>query len=272
MRKIGTLLTSLFTAAGFVFAVLRLIFLNNNIDTNGLPDHSAVSLVINALPALAVIVCFITAWAISSKKMMDPDIPLYHTERKDILFLILHIAAAVLIIIHGIISYPTAPEIMKHHNTLGTPLAVICALVLTVNAICIYIGKNSKIVSYLHIFAPLYLCLQLGEIFTANLSNPSLPFYSFECISLGAAALFLISQAGCSLKKDQVSSSIFTGLMALLFAPAAFIAPVEERSTIIYLAVILFVLPELMDIFPCLVKRVKKDNSKDKAETAPETD
>ena len=271
MRKTGTLLTALFAAFGVIFALLRLVLLKNHIDPGGLPAAGFVSGAANALPFLALVVCLTVSGVLSSKKMSNPDTPAFHSERHDLFFLILQIISAALILIHSIISYPVANEFFEKHNELGTPLGVYCALIMIIDAVCIYKGRQFKALAYLHILTPLYFCLQLGEIFTANLSNPILMYYSFECISLGAFALFLISQAGCILKKDQVSSVSFTGFMTLLFTPGAIVGAIANGASVLpYCAMLLYVLPKLTVILTGLVKRVKKEKKGSAKKTASE--
>lgn len=259
MQKNNSNLSIVFLTGGILLGFLRLVHIKKYIEESGLAAKGLPTTVINLLPAVSLILCFIIAYSIAKNKMINQETPLYHHMRSDIFFLVLQIAAAILIAVHGVISYPTAVEIFRNHNQIGLPLAIVCAVSVLVNAILIYTDKQKAAAGYLTILIPLYFCLQLGEIFMANLANPTISAYSFECISLGAAALFLVAQAGCIMKRDQVTTSVFTALMALLFTPGAVAkAYLYGRSLLLYIAIILIILPEFMVILGSLVPRPKK--------------
>lgn len=262
MQKNSIFLTLSSIIAGIFIAILRLIQLNYYIDGNGLPINCFLTSFLNALPAVTVIICLIIAYIISSKKMLNSDISTYHAARKDFFALMLQIISVLLIAVHSIISRPLTNEIIKHQNILELAFAAVYCIATIFSAICIYKNKSLKSAGLLSILSPLYFCLQLVEVFMANLANPVLISYSFECIALGSVALFLISQAGCMLKKDQIFTTVLTGLMAIMFAPAAFVGTfLSGGSPVIHLAILFTVIPKLIYLFPTLTDRPKKHQS-----------
>lgn len=259
MQKNNSNLSIVFLTGGIILGFLRLVHIRKYIEDSGLAAPGLPTTIVNLLPLAAFILCLIIACSIAGKRMINPEKPLYHHMRSDIFFLVLQVAAAILIAIHGVISYPASVEIFRNHNQIGTPLALISAAATLVNAILIYVDKQKSAAGYLTILIPLYFCLQLGEIFMANLSNPTISAYSFECISLGAAALFLVAQAGCIMQRDQVLTSVFSALMLLLFIPGAIAkAYLYRKSLLLYTAILLIILPEFMVILGNLVPRPKK--------------
>ena len=271
MRKIGTIITALCPAAGILIAVLRLI--HSKLNTAGeLPSHGFLSAFLSAAAIIAIVTCFVAAYIISKRKMAEEEIIKCLPMNKGGIYLITQVVAALLILIHGIITYPTFPEIFKNHNKIAVPLAILFAAAHIFTAVNIYKRKNTKLIGYFGLLPPLYLSLQLGEIFYANMANPILLEYSYECLSLGACALFMLSLSGCALKKEQVFNVIFTGTLALICAPAAIAGPqLTGKRVLLYITVLIIVIPHLHAFTMNLIKRVKKEKSEAKPAEESET-
>lgn len=258
MRKISLYITSSFTAAGIAIALLRWYHLNNCIDSSGLPESSLLTSVLNILPAAALIVCLFVASILTAKKSLCIEHSTFHTAKYSVSFLIIDIIAAFIILFSGISSYPAGNELFNHHSTLSMALVFISTVVIILNGFLSFRNFYHKATGFLSIFPTLYSCLKLIEVFTENLTNPVTSSYYFECIAFGAFSLFYISQAGCILKRDQTFSSIISGLMGLLFIPAAFIGSSGSLiSTTIYISLLLLMLPR----FYLLVANLAKHES-----------
>ena len=271
MQRRATLTTTAFAAAGILTALLRLIH-KTFYFTDGLPDNGILSTLLTAIPIAAIIVCFITANVIASKKMTDENLSARLPLQKNIVYLLSQIIAAILVLIHGYISYPTFPELFKNHNAIALPLAAAFAIAHIVSAICVFYGKNGKLAGYLSILTPFYFCLQLGEIFFANMANPILLEYTYECLALGCFAMYSIAFAGCLMGKDQVFGITLTGLIVLVCAIASFLGPqFDPKRFLLYIAVLLIVLPNLTVLLKNLIKRVKKEKKSSKTTEAEST-
>ncbi|MBQ8831335.1 MAG: hypothetical protein IJ017_07025 [Oscillospiraceae bacterium] len=264
MQRKGTILTASAIGAGVIIAVLR--FLNaGNYGADGLPSGGALSTLLSAAAIAAIAVSFIAAYLIGRKKDSEKDVFKSMSSKHSGISLLMQIIAAVLILVHAVLSYPTYPEIIKNHNAIALPLAILFAVSHVIVSVLIYKGKTRNITGIVGIFSPLYFCLQLGEIFYANMANPILPEYSYECLALGACALYLIAMAGSASGKDQVFNVIFTSLLALICAPASLAGPqLTVSRMLLYIAIILILLPTLPVFIKNLIKREKKKKKKRK--------
>lgn len=271
MQNKGTILTASAFGAGILIAVLRIIHAGTY-GENGLPVDGFLTALLSAAAIAAVAYAYITATVIGRKKAAEKEVAKSMAGPHSGLTLLLQLIAAVLVLIHGIISYPTYPEIIKNHNAMALPLAVLFAISHAAVSVMIYKGKTSKATGLIGVFSPLYFCLQLGEIFYANMANPVLLEYSYECLSLGACALYLIAMAGNASGKDQVFSIIVASLLALICAPASFTGPqLDVRRLLLYIAISLIILPNLPVFMNNLIKREKK-KKKEQTETVTEAE
>ncbi len=269
MQNKGTILTISSVGAGVIIALLRLIH-KGTYGENGLPVDGFLTVLLSAAAIAAVVFAYIMATIISRKKDSDKDVIKSMSTSHGGITLIMQTAAAVLILVHGIISYPTFPEIIKNHNAIALPLAILFAVSHIAVSVMIYKGKSTKATGLIGILSPLYFCLQLGEIFYANMANPVLLEYSYECLSLGACALYLLAMAGSASGKDQVFTIICASLLALFCASASLTGPqLDGRRLLLYIAILLIILPNLPVYMKNLIKREKK-KKKEKTETEAE--
>lgn len=271
MQRKGIITTTAFAAAGILTALLRLIH-KTFCFTDVLPDHGLLTTLLTAIPVAAIVVCFIAANIIASKKMTDKNLSARLPLQKNIVYLLSQIIAAILVLVHGYISYPTSTELFKNHNAIALPLAAAFAIAHIVSAICVFNGNHGKLAGYLSILTPLYFCLQLGEIFFANMANPILLEYTYECLALGCFAMYSIAFAGCLMGKDQIFSITLTGLIVLVCALSSFSGPqFDSKRLLLYIAVLLIVFPNLTVLLKNLIKRVKKDKKSSKTTESEST-
>lgn len=266
MQKTSTVITASATAAGVILALLRIIHTKMCM-ADGVPKEGIVTFLLSAAAFAAIVVSFIIAYIYGKGKIAEKEVSKSMATHRGGFYLIFQLLAAVLVAIHGFISYPQFPEIIKNHNAMALPLALIFSVSHIIISVLIYKGKTSKVSCYLGIVAPLYFCLQLGEIFYANITNPVLLQYSYECLTFGCFALYLLSMAGNASGKDQVFNIIFSGVLALICAPAALTGPqLTSERILLYIAVLLTLLPNLPIYFSNLIKREKKQKEKKDAQ------
>ena len=265
MQRKGTILTLSAICAGVVIALLR--FAHTSTYTVGeLPPHSFLTWLMSAAAIAAVAFGIAIAFVINRKKEADKDVLNSMASKRGLVSLVMQIAAAVLILVHYIISYPTFPEIIRHHNKIALITAILFAISHVAVSLSIYNGKNAKYAKLLGILSPLYFCLQLGEIFYANMANPVLIEYSYECLALGACALYLIAMAGSTSGKDQVFNIIATAFIALVCTPAAITGiQLTANRLLLYIAILLIILPNLPVYIKNLIPREKKETKSKKA-------
>ena len=258
MQNKGKFLTLSAFGAGIIIAALRIVH-KSTYGANGLPADGFLTVLLSVLAIAAIIFAYVTASLISREKDSEKEVSKIMASSNKIITLILQIVAAVLVLIHALLSYPTFPEIIKNHNAMALPLAVLFSVSHIVVSVFFYKEKTSKIASLIGIVSPLYFCLQLGEIFYANMANPILLEYSYECLALGGFALYLIAMAGSVSGRDQVFNIIITALLALICAPASFTGPQLSGSRILlYIAILLIIIPNFPIYMMNLIKREKK--------------
>ena len=120
MQNKGKILTLSAFGAGIIIAALRIIH-KSTYGANGLPADGFLTVLLSALAIAAIIFAYVTASLISREKDSEKEVSKIMASSNKIITLILQIVAAVLVLIHALLSYPTFPEIIKdfvHKNFL----------------------------------------------------------------------------------------------------------------------------------------------------------
>ena len=131
-------------------------------------------------------------------------------------------------------------------QSVGNLLGILSLVSIAAAAVGAYKGNSAKSAAYLLILPSAFMCLRLVSVFYANVANPVTLDYSFECVALGAAALYIFSAGGYAIDRPQTFTTVFSGLVAAVFP---FMAVTGRSSTpgdiLCYLSIPAFVIPGL---------------------------
>ena len=245
MRKHLSIILPIFTAAGVAGAVLRYIHAATCYDSSGLPvSGSPVTTALFALSVAAAIGAFVLALAVSARLAPKPGFNgAFKIGPVGLVFQLLSAVLMAVSSVLGIMEYGFSSGIFQ---SAGNLLGILSLVSIAAAAVSTYKGISARSAAYLLILPSAFMCLRLVAVFYANVANPVTLDYSFECVALGAAALYIFSAGGYAIDRPQTFTTVFSGLVAVTFS---FIAVTGRSSASVdilcYLSIPSFVIPGL---------------------------
>ena len=253
MRKQLTAVIPVFAILGIIGAVLRYIHTTTCYDSSGLPIEGApVATVLFVLSIAAVAVSLVFSAAVSSKLTQNQS----SAFSVGIFGLAVQVLSALLMAVSSFFGIAVNGLCLQ---SIGNIFGILCIAAVPAASVMLYKGTSGKASAYLLLLPAVFMCLRLVWVFYSNTSNPITPDYCFECVALGAAALYICSVSGFALGRPQTFTTVFSGLIAAAFSFISITGRTETLGDIMcYLSIPAFIIPGLFSF----IKKLDFKNGK----------
>lgn len=258
MRKYSSLIVSGFAVSGIIGAVLRYIHVSTCYDDLGLPiPGMPVTTILTVFSVIIAVAALILTSLLNSKSAPMPGYNGAFSTSKGGTGLLAQILSAILIAVSSVMRFQNGFYTNVNYSIVITVLGILSAIAVIFSAVYAYKGSQKKIIGYLSIITSVFLCMHLMYIFSLNLSNPILLTYSFDCVAIGSASLYIFAAGGYALNKVQTFSTLFTGFISIAFSIIAITGQQSDASDVLmYISIVLMVCPGMSAFLKNLHKKI----------------